>query len=124
MRRRAVVTVAVVVVLATVGVLFVQGARAWGFAADRQRRAQEIVARESYLYRELANRDAVLESQRRIYMERFRSLEAQLRQREQDVAVLRERLVTIPMRSRRSNEIAAPDEAGKNVDDAVKDLKK
>ncbi len=124
MRRRAVVTLAVVVVLATVGVLFVQGARAWGFAADRQRRAQEIVARESYLYRELANRDAVLESQRRIYMERFRSLEAQLRQREQDVAVLRERLVTITMRSPRRNEIAAPDEAGKNVDDAVKDLKK
>ncbi len=124
MRRRAVVTLAVVVVLATVGVLFVQGARAWGFAADRQRRAQEIVARESYLYRELANRDAVLESQRRIYMERFRRLEAQLRQREQDVAVLRERLVTIPIRSPRSNEIAAPDEAGKNVDDAVKDLKK
>jgi uncharacterized protein HemX len=121
-RRRAVVTLALVVVLATVGVLFVQGARAWGFAADRQRRAQEIVARESYLYQELANRDAVLESQRRIYMERFRGLEAQLRQREQDVAALRERLVT--MRSPRSNEIAAPDKAGKNVDDAVKDLKK
>ena len=91
MRRRAVVTLAVVVMVATVGVLLVQGAR----AADGQRRAQESVARESYLYQQLANRDAVLESQRRIYMERFRGLEAQLRGREQDVAVLSERLVTM-----------------------------
>lgn len=104
MRRRAVVTLAVVVMVATVGVLFVQGGRAWG-SADRHRRAQEIVAREPYLYRQLANRDAVLESQRRIYTERFRRLEAQLRQREQDVAVLRERLIT--MQSQRSNEIEA-----------------
>jgi hypothetical protein len=93
-RRHAGVTLVMMVLLATVGVLFVEGARAWGFAADRQRRAQESVARESYLYRELANRDAVLESQRRIYMERFRGLEAQLREREQDVVVLREHLVT------------------------------
>jgi uncharacterized protein HemX len=94
-RRRAVVTLAVVVMVATVGVLFVQGARAWGSAADRHRRAQESVAHESYLYRQLANRDAVLESQRRVYMERFRGLEAQLRQREQDVAVLREHVVAL-----------------------------
>jgi len=93
-RRHAGVTLVMMVLLATVGVLFVEGARAWGFAADRQRRAQESVVRESYLYRQLANRDAVLESQRRIYMERFRGLEAQLREREQDVVVLREHLVT------------------------------
>lgn len=91
MRRRTIVTLAVVVIVATIGVLFVQGAR----AAELQRRAQESAARESYLYREIANRDAVLESQRRIYMERFRGLEAQLRQREQDVVVLRERVVTM-----------------------------
>jgi len=96
MRRRAVVTLAVVVMMATVGVLFVQGAR----AADGHRRAQESVARESYLYQQLANRDAVLESQRRIYMERFRRLEAQLRGREQDLAVLSERLVTMGSNSR------------------------
>jgi uncharacterized protein HemX len=99
-RRRAVVTLAVVVMVATVGVLFVQGARAWGSATDRHRWAQESVTRESYLYRQLANRDAVLESQRRIYMERFRRLEAQLRQREEDVAVLRERLVTMQIEAR------------------------
>lgn len=106
MRRRAVVTLAVVVMVATVGVLFyVQGSRAWGFTADRHRQAQEIVARESYLHRQLASRDAVLESQRRIYTERVRRLEAQLRQREQDIAVLREHLVT--MQSQRSNDIEA-----------------
>jgi hypothetical protein len=96
--RRTVVTLAVVVTVATVGVLFAQGAR----AADRHRRAQEIVARESSLYRQLANQNAVLESQRRIYVERFRRLESLLRQREDDVAVLRERLST--MRSLRINE--------------------
>jgi hypothetical protein len=101
MHRRAVVTLAVVVIVATVGVFLVQGAR----AADGQRRAKESVARESYLYQQLANRDAVLESQRRIYMERFRGLEAQLRGREQDVAVLSERLVT--MQGQRSYEIEA-----------------
>lgn len=91
MSRRAVVTLVVVVMVAALGVLFVEGAR----AADRHRRTHETVARESYLYQQLANRDAVLESQRRIYMDRFRGLEAQLRQREQDVAVLSERLITI-----------------------------
>jgi hypothetical protein len=91
MHRRAVVTTALVILLATLGVLFVQGAWAWTFATDR-RRAQETAARESYLYVQLSNRDAVLESQRRIYMERFRKLEEQLRDRDQDVAVLRERL--------------------------------
>lgn len=105
MSRRAVVTLAVVLMVATIGVLFVQGARAWGFTADRHRRAQEIVARESYLYRQLANQHAVLESQRRIYMERFRRLESLLRQREDDAAVLRERLGAL--QNLRSNETEA-----------------
>lgn len=89
---RAIVTVGRVVVVATVCMLVIQGARAWGSAADRSRHAHEIAARESALYRQLADRDAVLESQRRIYMERFRKLEAQVRDREQDVANLRARL--------------------------------
>ena len=105
MGRRTVVTVALVLMVAVVGVLSVQSARAWGFTTDRHRRAQEMVARESYLYRQLANQDAVLESQRRIYMERFRRLEAQLQQRDDDVAVLRERLGT--MQSLRSEQIEA-----------------
>jgi hypothetical protein len=94
LRRRALVTLAVVFILAGVGVLFTQAAWAWGLAADRHRRAQESVARESYLYQQLSSRDAVLESQRRIYMERFRRLEAQLRERERDLAALRGKLVT------------------------------
>ena len=94
-RRRPVVALALTVILATVCILFVQGARAWGFAADRHRRAQEIAAREPYLYQQLSDSDAVLESQRRIYMERFRRREVQLRQRDQDVAALQERLVTM-----------------------------
>lgn len=70
----------------------VSGTRAWSVAADGHRRAQESEARQSYLYRQLADRDAVLESQRQIYMERFRRLEAQVREREQDVFALRARL--------------------------------
>lgn len=90
--RRAIRTVARVVVLATVCLLLIQGARAWGSAADRDRRAHEIAAREIDLYRQIAERDAILDSQRRLYMERIRGLEAQLRDREQDVADLRARL--------------------------------
>ena len=94
LRRRALVTLAVVLILASIAVLFARAAWAWGLAADRHRRAQESVARESYLYQQLSNRDAILESQRRRYMERVRRLEAQLRERERDLAALRERLVT------------------------------
>jgi tRNA C32,U32 (ribose-2'-O)-methylase TrmJ len=84
-------------VLATLGL--VSGARAWSVAADSHRRSEEHHAYQSYLNRQLAHRDAVLESQRRIYMERFRRLEAQVRQREQDVAALRARLRTHPAAS-------------------------
>jgi AcrR family transcriptional regulator len=69
------------------------GARACSVAADGHRRAQESEAHQSSLYQQLADKDAVLESQRRMYMERFRRLEAQVRQRENDVAVLRAHLV-------------------------------
>jgi hypothetical protein len=69
------------------------GARACSVAADGHRRAQESGAYQSNLYQQLADKDAVLESQRRIYMERFRRLEAQVREREQDVAILRARLM-------------------------------
>jgi hypothetical protein len=88
----AFVTVGRVVLVATACVLLIHGARAWGSAADRNRRAHEIAAREPGLYRQLADRDAILESQRRIYVERLRKLEAQVRDREHDVAVLRARL--------------------------------
>lgn len=88
MRRRTAVGLALMVTLILLG-----GARAWSVAAEGHRRIQKSEAHQSYLYRQLADKDAVLESQRRIYMERFRRLEAQVREREQDVAVLRARLV-------------------------------
>lgn len=103
MSRRAVVTLAVVVMLASVALVFVQGVRAWGFTADRLRRAEEIMARESSLYRQLANQDGVIEAQRRIYIERLRRLEAQLQQRDEHVAVLREHLAT--MQGQQGNDI-------------------
>ncbi len=85
---RAAVGLTLVVTLTLAG-----GARAWNVAADGHRQAHESEARQAYLHRQLANKDAILESQRRIYMERFRRLEAQVREREQDIAVLRARLV-------------------------------
>lgn len=77
---------------AMVTLTLVGGVRAWSAAAEGRRLFQESEVRQSHLYRQLAQRDAVFESQRRIYIERFRSLEAQVRAREQDVAVLRARL--------------------------------
>ncbi len=66
----------------------------WGigrsFAAGRVHRAA-VEAREVHLYQQLSNRDGVLESQRRIYIERIRKLEAQISQKEQELAALRMR---------------------------------
>jgi len=87
MRRHAALGLTVMVTLTLVG-----GAQAWSVAAQGHRRFQESEVRQSHLYRQLADRDAVLESQRRMYMERVRRLEAQVREREQDVAMLRARL--------------------------------
>jgi hypothetical protein len=87
MRRATAIGLTVMVTLTLAG-----SARAWSVAAQGHRRLQESEVRQSYLYRQLADRDAVFESQRRIYMARFRSLEAQVREREQDLAALRARL--------------------------------
>lgn len=88
MRGRTAVGLTLTVTLTLLG-----GARACGVAADGHRRAQESEAHQSNLYQQLADKDAVLEAQRRIYMERFRRLEGQVREREKDVAVLRARLM-------------------------------
>ena len=61
-------------------------------AADRVRRA-EVEAREGHLYRQLSNRDAILETQRRIYVERIRRLEAALWRKDQEISALRIRAV-------------------------------
>jgi septal ring factor EnvC (AmiA/AmiB activator) len=86
-RRGAVIALVCMATLALAG-----GARALSVGADGHRRAQEDAAHQSYLYRQLADREAVLESQRRTYVERIRRLESQIREREQDIAVLRARL--------------------------------
>jgi hypothetical protein len=91
MNRRAalVIGLTVMVTLTLAG-----GARAWTVAAQNHRRFQEGEIRQSQLYQQLANREAVLESQRRRYIEQVRRLEAEVRGREQDIAVLRTRLAT------------------------------
>ena len=84
---------AVVLALGCMATLaLVSGALALSVSADGHRRAHEDAAHQSYLYHQLADRDAVLESQRRIYVERVRRLEVQVREREQDIAALRARL--------------------------------
>lgn len=94
-RRRRVLVVGVFALLTvSLLLLFVEVVRARSFAAERQRRALEIVSREPELYRQLAERDGVFESQRQIYMERFRRLEAKIRQNDQEINALRARLTT------------------------------
>lgn len=80
--------------LVVVGLLVVLG---WwtverSVAADGVRRVEAQV-REEHLYRQLSNRDAILESQRRIYLERIRRLEAALLGKDQELSALRTRAV-------------------------------
>jgi hypothetical protein len=74
--------------LASLLVLLLWGAVERSAAAERLRRAASD-AREVHLSRQIADRTAVLESQRRIYVERFRKLEVQIRQKDQEIARLR-----------------------------------
>jgi hypothetical protein len=91
--RRPLVTLGFGLMMVCLLVLFFEGMRARGSASDRHRRAQEIEAREVDLYRQLTDKAAVLESQRQIYIARFRRLEAQIREKEQDIFILRARLM-------------------------------
>lgn len=85
--------------------LLAEGVRARGFATERHRRVQEIEAREADLYRQLTNQAGVLESQRQIYMQRFRGFEALVRQKDGDIVVLRARLAALP----RPGDVVMPD---------------
>ena len=106
-RRPSTVRILVTLVLGFMVVspfmFFVGGAGGRGFAVDHLRQAQQIEAREGHLYRQLAERDTLLETQRRMYMERFRSLEAQIQQKDQEIAALRARLATITSSHGRSD---------------------
>lgn len=75
-------------------ILLAWGAVGRSSAADRVRRA-EIEAREAHLYQRLANAEAVLESQRQIYMERFRRLEVRIRQKDEEINALRTRALRV-----------------------------
>jgi hypothetical protein len=75
-------------------ILFVWAAVGRSFAADRVRRA-EIETREVHLRQRIANGEAVLESQRLIYLERFRRLEVRIRQKDEEIDALRTRAVRV-----------------------------
>jgi hypothetical protein len=96
--RRSLITWTLAFTGASLLILLAWGAVGGSFAADRVRRA-EIEAREGHLYQRLANGEAILESQRKIYMERFRRLEARIRQKEEEINVLRIRAPMGGMRS-------------------------
>ena len=83
-------------VIFIVALLLVEGVRARGSATERHRRVQEIEGRQADLYRQLTNQAGVLESQRQIYMERFRGFEALVRQKDGDIFLLRARLAALP----------------------------
>ncbi len=76
--------------VAAVGLVLLMWGIGRSWATNRVHRA-EVEAREVHLYQQLSNRDGVLESQRRLYIERIRKLEAQIRQQNQDLAALRMR---------------------------------
>lgn len=68
---------------------------AWGAvgrsAAAGHVRRTEIEARELHLHQRLANGEAILESQRQIYMDRFRKLELLIHQKDEEINGLRAR---------------------------------
>lgn len=70
------------------------GALGRSVAAGHVRRT-EIETRELHLYQRLANGEAILESQRQVYMERFRKLEALIRQKDEEINTLRTRALSV-----------------------------
>ncbi len=92
--RRSLVAWTLAITGASLLILLAWGAVGRSSAADRVRRA-EIEAREAHLYQRLANAEAVLESQRQIYMERFRRLEVRIRQKDEEINALRTRALRV-----------------------------
>jgi hypothetical protein len=77
-------------------VIFLHDFREAGLAADRLKRIHELEAREAYLYAQLAQKDAQRESQRRIYIDRIRKGEAQLREHALEIMTLRRQSAARP----------------------------
>jgi len=61
------------------------------FIAASLLRIHELEARDAQFYEQLAQKDAQRESQRNIFIDRIRRVEAQLRGHSQELAVLRAR---------------------------------
>jgi hypothetical protein len=85
-RRRGAAALACILGGLLLLLLLAWSAVARGAAADRLHRA-ESDRRDAHLSRQIANRNAVLESQRLICMARFRRLEAQIQQRDGEIAL-------------------------------------
>lgn len=65
------------------------------FPRDDVKRIHELQARQRALYTQLAHKDALLESQRRIYVERLRRFERFLLAKEQELTRLQTRLAEL-----------------------------
>jgi hypothetical protein len=90
LRRRA-ITVAFIAASVLILLLLLQDLRGARLAADRLKRIHELEAREAQLYEQLAQKDAQREVQRRIYVDRIRKGEAQLRENAVEITTLRAR---------------------------------
>lgn len=64
-----------------------------GFPSDDSKRIQELQTSEAHLYRQIANREAQLESQRKVYITRIRKLEDALLQKDREIARLKTRVL-------------------------------
>jgi len=82
-------TIVVTVVAASLLIILLHDLRDAGFAADRLKRIQELEAREIHLYERLAQKDALREAQRQIYIDRIRKGEAQRREQAPEMVTLR-----------------------------------
>ena len=85
-------TIAVAIVATGLLITLFQDFRGGALAAGRLKRIHELEAREVQLYEQLAQKDAQRESQRRVYVNRIRKGEAQLREHTQEIMTLRSRL--------------------------------
>jgi hypothetical protein len=88
MRRKAIIGTFIAAGLLIILLLDLPGAR---LAADRLKRVHELETREARLYEQLAEKDAHREAQRKIYIDRIRKGEAQLREHAQEILALRGR---------------------------------
>ena len=91
LREHAIIVALVILVTASLPILFVMASGGSGLAADRLKRINELEARAAQHSEELAQKDAQRESQRAVYIERIRKGEAQVRAHLLEILALRAR---------------------------------